>query len=137
MVLGHEVAHAVLLHGNERMSQGLAQQLGGIALSVAVANQPAQTQELFLQAYGIGSTVGAILPYSRKNELEADQFGLIFSALAGYDPRVAVPFWQRMSSMSQGQKPPEMLSTHPSDETRINKVKDYAQAAMKYYKRSG
>jgi predicted Zn-dependent protease len=137
VVMGHEIAHAIAQHGNERMSQGLVQQLGGVALSVAVSSQPAQTQELFMNAYGIGSTVGAILPYSRKNELEADQFGLIFSALAGYDPREAVPFWQRMSSMSQGQKPPEMLSTHPSDETRIRKVKDYAQQAMKYYKPAG
>ncbi len=137
VVMGHEIAHAIAQHGNERMSQGLVQQLGGVALAVAVSSKPAQTQELFMDAYGIGSNVGAILPYSRKNELEADQFGLIFSAMAGYNPQAAVPFWQRMSNMSQGQKPPELLSTHPSDETRIRKVKDYANDAMKYYKPVG
>ena len=85
VVVGHEVAHAVLKHGSERMSQGLVQQLGGVALSVALANKPAQTQNLFMQAYGLGSTVGAILPHSRQQELEADRYGLIYTALAGYD----------------------------------------------------
>jgi predicted Zn-dependent protease len=78
-----------------------------------------------------------MLPYSRKHELEADQWGLYFSAMAGYDPREAVSFWKRMSSMSQGQKPPELLSTHPSDQTRIEKVEQYAKQAMKYYNKSG
>ncbi len=134
VVMGHEIAHALALHGNERMSQGLAQQLGGAALSVALSSKPAETQQLFMAAYGIGSNVGVILPYSRKQELEADQYGLIFAALAGYDPREAEAFWQRMAKLGQGQKPPELLSTHPSDETRIQKVKVYAQDAMKYYK---
>lgn len=134
VVMGHEITHAVAQHGNERMSQGLIQQLGGVALSVAVANKPAETQNLFLQAYGIGSTVGVILPYSRKQELEADRYGLIFSAMAGYNPMDAIPFWERMSKTGGAEKPPEFLSTHPSDETRINKVKGYAKEAMKYYK---
>lgn len=134
VVMGHEIAHAVAKHGNERMSQGLLQQMGGVALSVAVANKPAQTQQIFLDAYGIGSTVGGTLPFSRKQELEADRYGLIFAAIAGYDPREASGLWERMAKISEGQKPPEILSTHPSDETRIEKVKVYAQEAMKYYK---
>lgn len=134
VVMGHEIAHAVAKHGNERMSQGLMQQMGGIALSVAIANQPAQTQDLFLNAYGIGSAVGGTLPFSRKHELEADRYGLIFAAMAGYDPREAIGFWDRMAKMSGGQQPPEILSTHPSDETRIEKVKEYAKEAMNYYK---
>jgi predicted Zn-dependent protease len=137
VVMGHEVAHAVAKHGNERMSQGLAQQFGGVALSVAVMNKPAETQALFMDAYGLGSTLGGTLPFSRKHELEADRFGLIFAAMAGYDPREAPAFWERMSKMSTGQKPPEILSTHPSDETRIAKVKEFAQEAMKYYKPAG
>ncbi|WP_336513868.1 M48 family metallopeptidase [Pollutibacter soli] len=134
VVMGHEIAHALALHGNERMSQGLAQQLGGAALSVALSSKPAETQQLFMAAYGIGSNVGVLLPYSRKQELEADQYGLIFAAMAGYNPQEAVSFWQRMASMSGGQKPPELLSTHPSDQTRIEKVQQYAKQAMKYYK---
>jgi predicted Zn-dependent protease len=134
VVMGHEIAHAIARHGNERMSQAMLQQMGGIALSVAVINQPTQTQALFMDAYGLGTTLGGTLPFSRKHELEADRFGLIFAAMAGYDPREAAPFWERMSKMSTGQKPPEIMSTHPSDETRIAKVKEYAQEAMKYYK---
>jgi predicted Zn-dependent protease len=134
IVMGHEIAHAVAKHGNERMSQGLMQQMGGMAISVAVANKPAETQAIFMEAYGIGSAMGGTLPFSRKHELEADRYGLIFAAKAGYDPREAVAFWERMAKMATGQKPPEILSTHPSDETRIEKVKIYVQEAMKYYK---
>ena len=136
-VMGHEIAHAIALHGNERMSQGMAQQLGGVALSVAVANKSAETQNLFMTAYGIGSTVGGTLPFSRKQELEADQFGLRFAAMAGYNPQEAIPFWQRMAQASGGQKPPELLSTHPSDATRIQKMQTYVKEAMPYYKPLG
>jgi predicted Zn-dependent protease len=134
VVLGHEIAHAVLQHGNERMSQGLAQQLGGVALSVAVANKPAATQNLFLQAYGLGSQVGVLLPFSRKQELEADRYGLIFAAMAGYNPREAIPLWQRMEAASNGQKPPEFLSTHPSEGRRIDQLQQYMPEALQYYK---
>ncbi len=134
VVVGHEVAHAVLKHGSERMSQGLVQQLGGVALSVALANKPAQTQNLFMQAYGLGSTVGAILPHSRQQELEADHYGLIYTALAGYDPRQAVPLWERMEKLSNGQKPPEFLSTHPAEQTRIEQLQKYMSEALQYYK---
>lgn len=137
VVMGHEIAHAIARHGNERMSQGVMQQLGGVALSVAVANKPAETQNLFLQSYGIGSTVLGTLPFSRKQETEADKFGLIFSAMAGYNPNEAIPFWQRMAQVGGGQKPPEFLSTHPSDETRIANMQKFIPEAMKYYKPIG
>lgn len=134
VVMGHEIAHALALHGNERVSQGLLQQFGGIALQVALSDYPAETQNLFMNAYGIGTTVGAILPFSRKHELEADRFGLKFAALAGYDPNEGIALWRRMAEASKGQKPPELLSTHPSDETRIEKMKQYAQEAAAYYR---
>ena len=134
VVVGHEVAHALAKHGNERMSQATAQQLGGVALSVAVANQTPEAQNLFMTAYGIGSTVGAILPFSRKQELEADKFGLIYAALAGYNPQEAIPLWQRMAAAGGGQNPPEFLSTHPAEETRIEKLKELMPEALKYYK---
>ncbi|HLO90469.1 MAG: M48 family metallopeptidase [Chloroflexota bacterium] len=135
VVLGHEIAHAIAQHGNERMSQQLVQQLGGVALQVALANKPQQTQDIFLTSYGVGTTVGALLPFSRKEELEADKFGLFFSAMAGYDPRVAIPFWQRMAN-SGGSKPPELLSTHPADETRIKKLQAIMPDAIAYYNAS-
>jgi predicted Zn-dependent protease len=132
--MGHEVAHALARHGNERMSQSTAQQLGGVAVSVAVANQTPEAQQAVMTAYGIGSTVGAILPFSRKHELEADKLGLIYAALAGYNPQEAIPLWQRMEQAGGGQKPPEFLSTHPAEETRIEKLKQMMPEALKYYK---
>jgi len=132
IVVGHEIAHAIAKHGSERMSQGMMQQLGGMALEVALSQKPQDTQNLFMQAYGIGSTVGAVLPWSRQQETEADQYGLIFAAMAGYNPQEAIPFWQRMSNAG-GAKPPEFLSTHPSDETRMRKLKQFMPEAMKYY----
>lgn len=137
VVIGHEVTHAVFQHGNERMSQGLAQQLGGVALSVAVSSQPAATQNLFLQAYGLGSQVGVLLPFSRKHELEADRYGLRWAAMAGYNPREAIPLWQRMEKMAASNKPPEFLSTHPSEENRIAQLEKYMPEALKYYKPMG
>ena len=132
IVMGHEIAHAVAKHGNERMSQGLLQQMGGLALEVALAQKPQETRALFMSTYGIGSQVGAMLPWSRQQETEADQYGLIFSAMAGYDPREATAFWQRMSSAGGG-SPPEFLSTHPSDETRLRKLQQFIPEALKYY----
>jgi predicted Zn-dependent protease len=132
IVMGHEIAHAVAKHGSERMSQALMQQLGGMALEIALAKEPEQTKNLFLISYGIGSQVGAMLPWSRQQETEADKFGLIFSAMAGYDPREAIPFWQRMSAAG-GAKPPEFLSTHPSDERRMRDLQKFMPEAMKYY----
>lgn len=132
VVMGHEIAHAVAKHGNERMSQAMVQQMGGMALEVALAQKPQETRDIFMATYGIGSQVGAILPWSRQQETEADQYGLIFSAMAGYDPREALPFWQRMSSAGGG-SPPEFLSTHPSDETRLRKLEKFIPEALKYY----
>ncbi len=134
VVMGHEIAHAVAQHGAERMSHGLLQQLGGMALSVALQNEPETTRNIFLAAYGIGSTVGAILPFSRTHESEADRMGLVFMAMAGYNPEAAIDFWTRMSQ-SGGAKPPEWLSTHPSDETRISDIRKYLPEALQYYKK--
>ncbi len=133
IVMGHEVSHALLQHGNQRMSESLIQQLGGVALSVAISKKPAETQNIFMNAYGIGTEVGVMLPFSRKQELEADKYGLIWAAMAGYNPNEAIPFWERMQKLSAGQAPPEFLSTHPSDETRIQKLKQYLPEALKYY----
>jgi predicted Zn-dependent protease len=133
-VMGHEVSHALLQHGNQRMSQGIVQQLGGVALSVALANKPQETQDLFLTAYGVGSTVGVMLPFSRKHELDADRYGLIWTAMAGYNPQEAIGLWERMEKASSGQKPPEFLSTHPSEGRRIDQINKYLPEAMQYYK---
>jgi predicted Zn-dependent protease len=134
VVMGHEVAHALAKHGNERVSQGLFTQLGGVALSTALSNQPGTTNQIFMAAYGIGANVGVLLPYSRLHESEADRIGLTLMAKAGYDPREAIPFWQRMNEKGKGSSP-EFLSTHPAPETRIKQIETLIPEAMKYYKR--
>ena len=133
VVMGHEVAHAVARHGNERMSQGLLQQIGAVGLAVALSQKPAQTRNIFMQAYGIGSALAVMLPFSRKQESEADEMGLIFMAMAGYNPEVAPGFWVRMGQQSKGQAPPEFLSTHPSHQTRTANLKKWIPKAKKYY----
>ncbi|PIE32319.1 peptidase M48 [candidate division KSB3 bacterium] len=133
VVMGHEIAHAVAGHGGERMSQALLVELGGTALSVAMRNKPSQTRRLWLSAFGIGSQVGIMLPFSRTHEAEADHLGLIFMAMAGYDPRDAVDFWTRMSQESGG-NPPEFLSTHPSDANRIRNIERFMPEALQYYR---
>ena len=133
-VLSHEIAHAVAKHGNERMSQGLITQFGSIALGEAMKNKPEQTQVIFGAAFGLGAQYGVMLPYSRAHELEADKLGLIFMAMAGYDPQTAIAFWERMASMG-GQSPPEFMSTHPSDATRIQKIQEALPEALSYYKK--
>jgi predicted Zn-dependent protease len=134
VVLGHEVGHAIAGHGNERMSQGLLAQMGGVALSIALAQNSPATQELFMQAYGAGASVGVLLPYSRLQESEADRIGLTLMARAGYDPREAVPFWKRMNKQEGKSRPPEFLSTHPAPESRIADIKKYLPEALRYYK---
>jgi predicted Zn-dependent protease len=134
VVMGHEVAHALLQHGNQRMSQQVGAQVVQLGLQVAVANKPQETQNAFLTAYGVGAQVGVLLPFSRKHELEADKFGLMFSAMAGYNPREAIPLWKRMEEAGSGQKPPEFLSTHPSEGRRIEQLEKYMDEALKYYK---
>ncbi|MFM7218335.1 MAG: M48 family metallopeptidase [Bacteroidota bacterium] len=134
IVMGHEIAHAVARHGNERMSQGLLVVLGGVTLDAATQNKPELTRELFNQSYGAVSTLG-ILAYSRQHETEADKLGMVFAAMAGYDPAAAIGFWGRMAAKGGG-KPPEFLSTHPSDETRIARITEFLPTAKKYYKPS-
>ena len=133
VVLGHEITHAVAQHGSERMSQGLVQQLGGSALQIALSGKPTETQNIFLTAYGVGTNVVAVLPYSRNAENEADKYGLYFMAMAGYNPEVAIPFWERMEKAS-GTSLPEFMSTHPSDASRIAKIKINLPQAITYYK---
>jgi len=134
VVMGHEIAHVVANHGEERMSQELIAQMGGMALSTALEQYPGQTTDLFMAAYGLGAQVGVLLPYSRVQESEADHLGLIFMAIAGYDPRAAVDFWQRMARKKQGASPPELLSTHPADATRIRNIERLIPEAMRHYR---
>jgi predicted Zn-dependent protease len=134
VVLGHEVAHAIAEHGNERMSQALLAQLGGVALEVALEKQQNETRQIFMAAYGATANVGILLPYSRLHESEADRIGLTLMAKAGYDPHEAVRFWQAMSAQG-GSRPPTLLSTHPAPESRIEKIKSYIPEAMRYYKK--
>ncbi len=131
-VMGHEIAHAIGRHGNERMSQQLTIQLGAATLGAATRQQSELTRQILLQSYGIGSQLGA-LKYSRKHESEADKMGLVFMAKAGYNPENAVEFWERMSERS-GESPPEFISTHPAHETRIQELKNFMPKAKKFYK---
>jgi predicted Zn-dependent protease len=132
LVMGHEISHAIARHGNERMSQAMAVQGAGITLEALASERPSTASNIFLQSFGIGSQLG-LLAYSRKQESEADKLGLVFMAMAGYDPRIAPAFWQRMAAQG-GAKPPELLSTHPSDERRIADLNAYMPEALKYYK---
>lgn len=122
-VMGHEVSHAIANHGAQRMSAAQIQQLGAVGVAVATGNKSAETQQIWNQAYGIGSQVGVMMPFSRSHETEADKIGLTLMAIAGYNPEEAITFWQRMSAQSAGQAQPEILSTHPSDATRIANLK--------------
>lgn len=135
VVMGHEIAHAIAKHGAERMTQGLIVELGGMALSTALTKSPEKTKDLFMRSYGLGTQYGVLLPYSRVHETEADHLGLIFMAMAGYNPNEAVDFWERMAAAKKDQpQPPEILSTHPADSTRIKNIKNLIPEAMKYYK---
>ena len=131
--MGHEVAHALARHGAERVSQSIGAEVVGqiLAAGVGIAN-PALAEDA-AQLFGITASVGVILPWGRAQESEADRIGLILMAKAGYNPSSAVSFWERMSKLQQGGKPPEFLSTHPSDETRINQIKQWLPEAQKYY----
>ncbi|MDX9750380.1 MAG: M48 family metallopeptidase [Flavobacteriales bacterium] len=133
VVMGHEVAHAVARHGNERMSQGILAQGVGMTLDILTSENPGLARNLLLQSVGIGSQLG-MLAYSRSHETEADKMGLIFMAMAGYDPREAPKFWERMSAGSGGAAPPELLSTHPSDTRRIADLNAYMPEALKHYR---
>lgn len=134
VVMGHEVAHAIANHGAERMSQSLVVDYGGTALSLMIANKPSETQQIFMTAYGAGTQLGVMLPYSRKHELEADRIGLILMAKAGYDPNAAVIFWQGMSD-GKSASGSDIFSTHPSDAKRISELKKLIPEALPYYKK--
>lgn len=134
VVMGHEIAHAVAKHSNERLSQQMVASFGSGLADILLSNKPAATRQTINILYGIGTQVGVILPYSRKHEYEADRLGLIFMAMAGYDPNEAIAFWQRMAADGSGSVF-EFMSTHPSDANRIAKMKEVLPEAMKYYKK--
>lgn len=131
-VMAHEVAHVIARHGSERMSQELLTQMGGQALSAVLASRPEASQALWMKVFGVGTTLGVMLPYSRLQENEADHLGLIFMAMAGYDPHAAIEVWQRMAQQG-GAGVPEFLSTHPADQTRIRELTQKLPEAMGYY----
>lgn len=133
VVMGHEIAHSLAKHGNERMSQVMvAQGIGAVGGVLTSGNQ--QVSNIFNNVYGPAAQLGVLLPNSRKQELEADKYGLIFTAMAGYNPQEAIPLWERMERAANGQKPPEFLSTHPSEQTRIQRLREFMPQALKYYK---
>ena len=134
-IMGHEVAHALANHGQQRMSAGMLQQFGGVAGNVAIKDP--QKRQIFNQAYGVGSTVGLMLPFSRSHETEADQIGVYIMAVAGYNPDEAAELWKRMKANSGGQAPPEFLSTHPSSDSRINNLTRLAPQADAEAKKYG
>lgn len=133
VVMSHEVAHALAHHGAERMSQGGLARLGGAALQAGMAGKDPAARKQVLDAFGLGASVGVLLPFSRAHEAEADRIGLILMAKAGYDPRAAAPFWRRMKAAG-GQKAPELLSTHPSDDKRIKRIEAALPEALKHYR---
>ena len=133
IVLGHEIAHVVARHGNERMSQALLAGRGEAAMSTAMKKKPQETRRLWMTVFGVGAQYGILLPYSRLHEQEADRLGLIFTAMAGYDPREAVAFWKRMAAHKKGRFVPEFLSSHPSNQRRIQYIKSVLPEALRYY----
>ena len=133
VIMAHEVAHALARHGAERMSQEIGAQTIGQLLALGVGQVSPGLQEDFLKVYGLGASFGVLLPWGRAQESEADRIGLTLMAKAGYDPATAIAFWERMSKVA-GDKPPEFLSTHPSDQTRIAQLKAWLPEARSYYR---
>jgi predicted Zn-dependent protease len=129
-VMGHEVSHALLNHGQQRMSAGVLQELGATGVSILTGGKSAESQALAMTVYGAGSQVFGTLPFSRNHESEADHYGLQLMAIAGYDPEASVPCWERMASMGGGGTP-EFLSTHPSDATRIKQLQGWIPEAKR------
>jgi predicted Zn-dependent protease len=137
-VIAHEIAHVTARHGAERMSQDLLVQVGGTALSTLLGNQSPVARDLAMQAYGVGTEVGVMLPYSRTQEYEADRVGLLYMARAGFDPNAAIGFWERFQARNQsrGARTPEFLSTHPLDDARIAQLRGFLPQAMAEYERA-
>ena len=136
VVVGHEIAHVIAHHSNERISQQVALQYGG-AIAGGLLGNSKSAQQLGSTVFGLGAQYGVMLPYARKQELESDEIGVIIMAIAGYDPRVAIPFWRRMAEASSGSQVPEVLSTHPADSKRIERLEKIMPTALQYYKGSG
>lgn len=136
VVLGHEIAHVIAQHSNERISQQVALQYGG-AIAGGLLGDSQAMQQVGNAVFGLGAQYGVMLPYARKQELESDEIGVIIMAMAGYDPRVAIPFWTRMAEASGGAGVPEVLSTHPADSRRIERLRTIMPTALEYYKGSG
>ncbi|MBN4085359.1 M48 family metallopeptidase [Flavobacteriaceae bacterium AH-315-B10] len=128
-IMGHEVAHALANHGQQRMSAGMLQQAGGLGVAVATGNENSEKQQIWMQAYGITTTLGVMLPYSRSHETQSDEIGLILMAIAGYNPEEAAELWKRMKANSGGKAPPQFLSTHPSNDSRIANLTKLAPIA--------
>jgi len=135
-VMGHEIAHVALRHSNKRMSQAIGLGVGGVILDVALRNQSSTERMLGRAAYGVGSTVGLALPFSRENELEADHRGLYYAAMAGYDPRGAVRFWRKMEAKNKGKRMPQFLSTHPNPGNRIQFLNEKMDHALGLYRQA-
>jgi predicted Zn-dependent protease len=133
VIMGHEVAHALARHGAERMSQSMGAEVLGQIISLGVGQVSPAIKDEVLQAYGVGANVGLLLPWGRTQESEADRIGLTLMAKAGYDPANAIAFWQRMAKIA-GDKPPQFLSTHPSDETRISQIREWLPEARAFYR---
>ena len=134
-VMAHEVAHATARHGGERLTLGILLEMGSAALAAAMKKKDEETTAMVLAAYGVGTALAVALPFSRKQESEADRIGLIYMAKAGYDPREAIPFWERMGAAGGG-SPPEFLSTHPGYRTRIENIRKWMPEALEYYEAS-
>lgn len=133
VVMGHEIAHVAAGHGNERVSQQMLAAGGALALQLGTREMSSSEQQMLLAAYGAGATLGVVLPYSRYHESEADEIGLLYAAKAGYDPRAAISFWERMEAQKSGAAPPEFLSTHPAGSTRIRKLNQLMPRAVAAY----
>ncbi|WP_426430249.1 M48 family metallopeptidase [Winogradskyella sp. HB-48] len=136
-IMGHEVAHALANHGQQRMSSGMLQQLGGVGVAIATGNESPEKQQMWMQAYGLASNVGGMLPFSRAHETEADKIGIYLMAIAGYNPDEAAELWKRMKAKSGGQAPPEFMSTHPSNDSRIANLQELAPKAKSEAKKFG
>lgn len=135
-VIGHEIAHVSARHGNERMSQAVTVAALGVGVGYAVKDKSKETQQAVMIAYGLGAQFGALLPYSRLHESESDEIGLHYMARAGYDPRAAVQFWEKMKKKGGGKEPPEFLTTHPANDTRIQQLRELLPKVMPEYEKN-